>query len=210
MENLKKTPLYDVHQNLHAQMAPFGDWIMPIQYSGILAEHKVCRESAALFDICHMGEFYFNGDLNKSGIEKAFSFSLSKISPGKCKYGLLLNENGGIIDDLIVYRFSMNELMIVVNSSTTDKDFQAIQSCMNDKTALTDISSNTAKLDFQGPLSREIMAKKFGDIIIEIPFFGFKKTKLLGKEAIISRTGYTGELGYEIYIDSGRPWNSGT
>ncbi len=170
MEYLK-TPLFHEHEILKAQLAPFGEWIMPIQYSGILSEHRQCREKASLFDICHMGELYFNGDIEKSGIENALSFSISKIRIGKCKYGFLLNENGGIIDDLIIYRYSDNEVMIVVNSATIEKDFKILKSFIKKDAEFENISGITAKLDIQGPLSRDILKEKFGNEISEYPLF---------------------------------------
>jgi aminomethyltransferase len=202
MQNLLKTPLYQEHQKLNAQIAPFGHWSMPIQYSGILSEHKACRESAALFDICHMGEFYFKGDIAGSGIEKVFTISVSGIPLRKCKYALMLNENGGIIDDSILYRLSEDELMIVVNSETINKDFNIIKYNLSRKAEFKNISEATAKLDLQGPLSRDVLAEHFGQKMNEIPYFGFIETEFFHTKALISRTGYTGELGYEIYLDN--------
>ncbi|MBJ6802305.1 glycine cleavage system aminomethyltransferase GcvT [Geomonas propionica] len=195
MEELKATPLRTDHENLKALMAPFGGWLMPIQYSGIIAEHKWCRERAALFDICHMGEFIFKGDM-----EGVFTFSVSSIPVGRSRYGFLLNDVGGVIDDLIVFRLAEDEAMIVVNAATTDNDFAVIRSRLKNPAALTDISARTGKVDLQGPLSREIMVQHFGAAIQGIPFFKFIKTSILGSDAIVSRTGYTGELGYEIFL----------
>jgi len=103
MEDLKATPLRADHENLKALMAPFGGWLMPIQYAGIIAEHRWCREKAALFDICHMGEFLFKGDLVADGLENVFTFSVKSIPVGRSRYGFLLNDAGGVIDDLIVF-----------------------------------------------------------------------------------------------------------
>jgi aminomethyltransferase len=202
MDELKQTPLFPEHQRLGAQIAPFGGWLMPIQYTGILAESKWCREAAGLFDISHMGEFYFKGDFQASGLDRLFSCPLAKIAPGRGRYGFLLNAAGGIIDDLIIFRLSADELMIVVNAATTEKDFQAIRTGLRGDCVFTDISDATAKLDLQGPLSREILVKFLGEGILDLPYFGFKKMDVFGTEAIVSRTGYTGELGYEIYLNS--------
>lgn len=209
--SLKKTPLHQEHIKLNAQMASFGGWDMPIQYSGILAEHKHCRMSVSLFDICHMGEFRFKGDIIKSGIEKAFTFPLSKIPVGKCRYGFILNNKGGIIDDLIVYRLAEDELMIVVNAATAEKDFKTIGKQIKGKNDFQNISDNTVKLDLQGPGSRTVLAEKFGKDVFQIPYFGFRKMNILGEDGIVSRTGYTGELGYELYIDKKKAvelWNT--
>lgn len=201
MEDLRATPLFKRHQNLKALLAPFGGWNMPIQYEGILAEHRWCREKAALFDICHMGEFYFQGDIEKSGLENVFTFSVKSIPVGRSRYGFLLNENGGIIDDLIVFRLDEDQAMIVVNAATADNDFEVIRQRISGGIFLN-ISDTTGKLDLQGPLSREVMVRFFGEKVAQIPYFRFETMEILGEEAIVSRTGYTGELGYEIFIKS--------
>jgi aminomethyltransferase len=200
MEDLKETALRAHHEGLKALMAPFGGWLMPIQYGGIIAEHKWCREKAALFDICHMGEFLFKGDIEADGLESVFTFSVKSIPVGRSRYGFLLNERGGVIDDLIVFRLAENEAMIVVNAATIANDFAVITSRLKPGASLTDISAKTAKLDLQGPLSRDVMVQHFGPEIAQIPFFKFIRTKILGADAIVSRTGYTGELGYEIFL----------
>jgi aminomethyltransferase len=204
MEEPKSTPLRAHHEGLKALMAPFGGWLMPIQYAGIIAEHRWCREKAALFDICHMGEFLFHGDLVAQGLEDVFTFSVKGIPVGRSRYGFLLNEGGGVIDDLIVFRLAEDEVMIVVNAAMVDRDFAVIRSRLNSGAVLSDISANIGKLDLQGPLSREVLVGLFGSEIGTIPFFRFIKTSILGVEAIVSRTGYTGELGYEIFIPAGR------
>lgn len=200
MEDLKDTPLRAHHEELKALMAPFGGWLMPIQYAGIIAEHKWCREKAALFDICHMGEFLFKGDIEADGLEHVFTFSVQGIPVGRSRYGFLLNAAGGVIDDLIVFRLAENEVMIVVNGATIDNDFAVIRSRLKEGAHLTDISAQTGKLDLQGPLSREVLVELFGAEVGAIPFFKFIRTRILGVDAIVSRTGYTGELGYEIFL----------
>lgn len=201
MESLRETPLFLKHKELGAKMGPFGGWNMPIQYSGIVDERNWCRTQSALFDICHMGEFYFKGSIEKSGIDSAFSMSLWKIKPGRCKYGFLLNNKGGVIDDLIVYRLSEDELMIVVNAATSDNDFQVIKKSITGSYAeFTDISSETAKLDLQGPLSGDVLFECIDPDAAGLGYFRFKKHHFAGSEIIVSRTGYTGELGYELYI----------
>jgi len=199
MEQLKLTPLSSVHRSINALMAPFGGWDMPIQYDGIIAEHRACREGAALFDICHMGEFIFQGDLVADGLEDIFSFSVITIPVGRSRYGFLLNQSGGIIDDLIIFRLSEDRVMIVVNAATAPKDFAVIRDRLRGG-LLTDVTEVTGKLDLQGLLSREIMTKLFGPAIGQIPYFKFITTEILGVPAIVSRTGYTGELGYEIFL----------
>ncbi|HBG04711.1 MAG: glycine cleavage system protein T [Geobacteraceae bacterium GWC2_58_44] len=202
MEELKATPLRAHHEELKALMAPFGGWLMPIQYAGIIAEHKWCREKAALFDICHMGEFLFRGEIEADGLENVFTFSVKGIPVGRSRYGFLLNEGGGVIDDLIVFRLAEDEVMVVVNGATIDNDFSVIRSRLKEGAQFTDISGQIGKLDLQGPLSRELLVELFGSEIGSIPFFKFIRTRILGVDAIVSRTGYTGELGYEIFLPS--------
>jgi len=201
MDGMKSTPLISEHEALKALIAPFGGWNMPIQYEGIIAEHRLCREKSALFDICHMGEFHFRGELTTSGMEEIFTFSVTGIPPGRCRYGFLLNQRGGIIDDLIVFRLGENEVMIVTNASTIDNDYAVIAERLKGG-ELRDISAITGKLDLQGPLSRDILVKAFGPEIAAIPYFKSTRMRLLDVEAIVSRTGYTGELGYEIFLPS--------
>ncbi len=203
MADLKMTPLCQEHQRMKALMAPFGGWQMPIQYEGIIAEHKWCRERAALFDICHMGEFLFRGDIQASGLEEVFTFSVKSIPVGRSRYGFLLNEQGGIIDDLIVFRLADDEVMIVVNAATIANDFAVIEGRLRRGT-FENISAATGKLDLQGPLSREVLVKVFGPAIGQLPYFKFSKMSILGAEAIVSRTGYTGELGYEIFLSAAK------
>jgi aminomethyltransferase len=200
-DQLQATPICGRHRALNALMAPFGGWDMPIQYEGIIAEHSWCRTQASLFDICHMGEFIFQGDFEASGFEDVFTFSVKSIPLGRSRYGFLLNEQGGIIDDLIIFRLAEDKVMIVVNAATAPKDFAAIQARLHGG-QFTDITAATGKLDLQGPLSRYVMVELFGEKVATIPYFKFITMKILGVEAIVSRTGYTGELGYEIFIPS--------
>ncbi len=199
MEQLKSTPLASHHRALGALMAPFGGWDMPIQYEGIIAEHRACRQQAALFDICHMGEFIFSGDIALDGLEDVFTFSVLTIPPGRSRYGFLLNEAGGIIDDLIVFRLAEDKVMIVVNAATAGNDFEVIKSRLKGG-ILEDVTAQTGKLDLQGPLAREVMGRLFEPAVCNLPYFKFTKAQILGFEAIVSRTGYTGELGFEIFI----------
>jgi len=201
MEELLKTPLYDRQQALKTKNVSFCGWDMPIQFDGIIAEHGHCRNDVALFDTSHMGEFFFKGDIKTSGINEATSVNIEALAVGKCKYGFLLNEQGGVIDDLIIYRLSDDELMIVVNAATRENDLAVLKSRISNAT-LEDKSMEYAKLDVQGPNSKAILEKYFGAQLDELGFFSFVETKVFDKECILSRTGYTGELGYELYVDS--------
>ncbi|PHS30740.1 MAG: glycine cleavage system protein T [Sulfurovum sp.] len=201
MEELLKTPLYDRQQELKTKNVSFCGWDMPIQFDGIIAEHGHCRNDVALFDTSHMGEFFFKGDIKTSGINEATSVNIDALAIGKCKYGFLLNEQGGVIDDLIIYRLSNDELMIVVNAATRENDLGILKSRMTSG-SLVDKSMEYAKLDVQGPKSKEILKKYFDVDLDTIGFFSFIQTKVFDAECLLSRTGYTGELGFELYIDN--------
>jgi aminomethyltransferase len=203
VESLQQTPLWGRHCDLKALMAPFGGWDMPIQYEGIIAEHAWCRSKAALFDICHMGEFMFQGDFEADGLEDVFTFSIKTIPLGRSRYGFLLNGQGGIIDDLIVFRLAEDRVMIVVNAATADNDFEVIGTRLRGG-SFSNITAATGKLDIQGPLAREVLVAAFGEQIAAIPYFKFITMKILGCDAVVSRTGYTGELGYEIFLPAGK------
>ena len=189
MDLLRQTPLIGRHRERKALLAPFGGWNMPIQYDGILAEHRWCREKAALFDVCHMGEFLYRGDIVAGGLEDAFTFSVASIPEGRSRYGFLLNERGGVIDDLIVFRLAKDEAMLGVNAATADNDFAVIRSRLKAGPQFSDISAATGKLDPQGPLSRDVLTDLLGRDIPSIPYFRFITRDILGGKAIVSRTG---------------------
>ncbi|PLX68833.1 MAG: glycine cleavage system protein T [Denitrovibrio sp.] len=197
----KKTVLFQKHTDLKAKMVPFGGWEMPIQYEGIIAETEQCRKSVSVFDTCHIGEFRFKGNIATSGIEKAVSFYIEKIPVGRCKYGFLMNEDGGVVDDLIVYRLAEDELMIVVNAATCENDFNYMNSLLDGSSEFVNISEKISKIDVQGPFAKDVMKDIFDADFDNMKYFGFSHVTFDDKEILISRTGYTGELGYEIYSD---------
>ncbi|MEA2017086.1 MAG: glycine cleavage system aminomethyltransferase GcvT [Campylobacterota bacterium] len=201
MSELLKTPLYQRQQELKTKNVSFCGWDMPMQFDGIIAEHGYCRDDVALFDTSHMGEFFFKGDINTSGINSATSINIEALKVGKCKYGFLLNEDGGVIDDLIIYRLEEDELMIVVNASRRDIDFKTLNSRITSG-VLEDRSLEFAKLDLQGPNAINTLQKYFDVNLEDLGFFSFVQTKIFNGNCLLSRTGYTGELGFELYIDS--------
>jgi aminomethyltransferase len=196
---LAATPLIDKHKNLGAKLAPFGGWLMPIQYSGIIEEHNWTRTNAGLFDICHMGEFTIEADLSKSNLDDLVTVNLKSLPEGTCRYGFMLNEQGGIIDDLIVYRISQFQWMVVVNAATTNSDEEHMRKYLNGATRLENISTFLGKLDLQGPESGNVLRRLVNEDI-QLKYYTFGYFTLLGEKIIISRTGYTGELGYELYM----------
>jgi len=200
-EHLKKTPLYDEHVALNARMVPFGGWSMPVQYEGIIDEHAHTRNAVSIFDISHMGEFIVEGDCVTSGLDFLVTMNLVDLSLKACRYGCMLNEHGGVIDDLIIFRIEQNKWFIVVNGETTNKDANHIQKHLTKNSSFKDISMQTGKIDIQGPQSRKILSSFVADIG-KLDYYTFNYFDLLGEQVLISRTGYTGELGYEIYF----PW----
>ena len=200
--DLKATPLFNEHLKLKARMVPFAGWNMPVQYAGIIAEHTHTRTQVSLFDICHMGEFYIKGEPEGSGLARIFSFPIRDMSVGKCRYGPMLNERGGIKDDLIVYRLSSDEWMIVVNSATVEKDAAHIKGNLAKNTVFEDRSDKTAKLDLQGPLAPDVVTALIHTDVTRLKYYTFGHFDILGERNIISRTGYTGEAGYELYVSA--------
>jgi len=199
-EILKKTPLYETHIAMGAKMAPFGGWLMPIQYDGILAEHAHTRNEVSVFDICHMGEFLLEADPVPSGLDRIVTQNIVSMPIGSCRYGFILNDAGGVLDDLIVYRIKDSSWMIVVNAATIAADEKHFLNNLKGKYAFKNVSDEMGKLDVQGPKSKEALVRIFGDGIKDLSYYTFKYFSLWGESFIISRTGYTGELGYEVYI----------
>ncbi|MBP7274676.1 MAG: glycine cleavage system aminomethyltransferase GcvT [Kiritimatiellae bacterium] len=199
-----KTPLFDRHIALHARMAPFAGWDMPIQYQGILPEHQATRTGCAMFDICHMGEFELEGPSAAADLERLLTCSIGTLKDGQCRYGFLLRDDGGVLDDLTCYRWTQSRYWLVVNAGTRDGDFQWIRDHISSGTALRDISDRTAKIDVQGPGSMALLTRAFGAEWPTLGYFRFTRHTADGVPMVVSRTGYTGEWGYELYFDAGR------
>ena len=207
---MKKTIFYDTHVRLGAKMSPFGGFDMPIHYEGIIAEHLQTRTGATLFDTCHMGEFLIEGEEACADLDAIVSCDIHSLRPGKCKYGFICNQSGGVIDDQLTYRLSPASFFMVVNASTAEGDFSWLRQHCGSSTKLTDVSEETAKIDLQGPGSVKIAKQLFGDAVTGLPYYGCMYARYKGAPFLISRTGYTGELGFEIYLDASRAlecWN---
>lgn len=192
-------------------MAEFGGWDMPIQYEGILAEHEHTRTKTGLFDICHMGEFELTGPAACADLEKLLTMKVSTLAIGQCRYGFMLNEQGGVIDDLTCYRLGDERYMLVVNAATLDGDSEWIQKHLSPETEFTDLSDKLAKLDVQGPQSRADLEKVFGKKLPDLGYFKAEFFQALETEMLVSRTGYTGDWGYELYFpakDAVRIWRA--
>ena len=210
---MKKTPLYEKHVALNAKIIDFGGWAMPVQYTNVIDEHKTTRVAAGLFDICHMGEIEVKGPQALDLLQLVLTRNLADQTIGQVKLSALLNEEGGVIDDLTVYKMDENFYMLVTNATPKDRDWEWIKKIREERKFncdLKDISDETGKLDIQGPRSEEILQKLTETDLKNLRFYHFCKSHVAGFEAIISRSGYTGEDGFEIYAQGtviGQIWD---
>ena len=202
LDELKKTPLYEKHKELGAKMGEFAGWELPLWYTSIIDEHKAVRENVGIFDVSHMGELFVEGREAESCLNYLITNNVSKLEVGDILYSPMCNEQGGIIDDLLVYRISTDSFMLVVNASNTDKDFNWVVN--NSKTFDVEVSNKSHEyslISFQGPKVQEQLQKYLKEIDLEkFNYFTFKEIELEGENVLISRTGYTGEDGFEIYL----------
>lgn len=199
---LKRTPLNQEHSSLGAKLIDFGGFEMPVQYEGIRQEHAAVREHAGLFDVSHMGEFFVSGENALSLIQKVTINDASKLTPGKAQYSAMCYEDGGIVDDLLVYMLAKNHYMLVVNASNIEKDFNWIFDQNSMGAELVNRSDEIALLALQGPASAEILQQLTKTEVDKIAFYTFETGSVAGEnEILISATGYTGESGFELYID---------
>ncbi len=201
---MKTTIFTEIHKSLGAKMVEFAGYTMPIQYpKGIIFEHKLVREKVGVFDVSHMGEFEILGTNALNFVQKVTTNDASKLSDGAIQYSAMCFEDGGIVDDLLVYRINENHYLFVVNGANIDKDWDwCVKNSEGMNVELRNSSDDYSLLAVQGPSSRELL-QQLTDIDLsdtEIPFYHFKFGKLAGYDMIISRTGYTGELGYELYF----------
>ncbi len=205
MENMtseKKTCLYDSHIALGAQMSPFGGFIMPIQYSGITDEHNAVRHSVGMFDVSHMGDVSISGAQAEEFVNHIFTNDVAGMPGGRILYGMMLREDGGTVDDLLVYKsFEENEYLLVINASNIAKDVQWIEEqAKGYDVKVTDEAKEWGEIAVQGPSAEKVLCGALGlPDIAELEFYTFRDFEWKGKRLIISRTGYTGEDGFEIY-----------
>jgi aminomethyltransferase len=201
---VKKTPLNQVHRELGARMVDFGGWDMPVQYSGVIEEHLAVRQAAGLFDVSHMGEIEVTGADALAFIQHLTINDAVKLVDGQIQYSAFCYPEGGVVDDVTLYRFNESHFLFCVNASNTDKDFAWMQqvlaeSAMNDVT-LNNRSSEFAQLALQGPKSEEILAALTNVVLADIVYYHFCEGVVADVKMIISRTGYTGEEGFELYL----------
>ena len=199
VESLKKTALYDQHVLLGGKMVNFNGWALPVYYSGILQEHEWTRRSCCVFDVSHLGEIRVKGKAAFSFLQHRLTNDLQKLPDGRMQYHLLCDESGGVIDDVLVYRESADDFYLVVNASNIAADFEALSECAPSGLEIRDQSDQTGCVAVQGPKAETILTKIFGFNLKNMEYYAFQSEKFLGEPLWISRSGYTGEDGFEIF-----------
>lgn len=204
MTELKRTPLYEVYKNYGAKTIDFGGWDLPVQFSSIKAEHEAVRHHAGLFDVSHMGEVEVLGEGSLAFLQKIATNDVSLLKDGGAQYTAMCYEDGGTVDDLLIYKKSDNNYLLVINASNIEKDVEWLCSHVFGDVTVRNISNEIAQLALQGPLTDKILQSLTDTDLSEIKFFKFKDAvKVAGVNSLVSRTGYTGEDGFEIYCASG-------
>lgn len=202
---MKRTPLYDEHLRLGGKMVEFAGWEMPVQYSGVVPEHVNVRERVGLFDVSHMGEIWVTGPEAEKALEYLTCNRVSALYDGKAQYSALLNDTGGVIDDIIVYRFSSERFLLCVNASNADQDFEWLCSRNPTSAVISNVSSEYGQIAVQGPRAIELLAPLVREVdLVGLKSFHCVETELLNTKVIIARTGYTGEDGVEIFVKTER------
>lgn len=196
-DSLKRTSLYTAHLEWGAKMVPFGGWEMPVQYSGILEEHAAVRQRVGLFDISHMGELLIAGPNAEHALNELFTNNVSKIAVGQAQYTLMCNHQGGIIDDLIVYRLEPSVYLVIVNAGNIENDFVWMNTNTTVSAVIENLSDRFAGLALQGPA-----ASKLFEFSAALPHFHIQRQEVFGKKCWVGRTGYTGEDGFELFCEA--------
>lgn len=203
----KKTAIYDCHVQLGGNMVEYAGWALPSEFTGLVDEHNIVRNDVGIFDVSHMGEFFITGPDTIKFCNYVLSNDITKIEDGQCQYSILLNEKGGVVDDLLVFKYNDEKVLWVPNGANTDKDFDWIMARKDGfDVEIVNASRSYSEIAIQGPKSKEVLQKALDYNLDELENFHFVDDVTLdGKKVLISRTGYTGELGYEIYCD----WEDG-
>lgn len=208
---MKRTSFYEIHRRLGAKIVPFAGFEMPVQYSGIIEEHRAVRSSVGVFDVSHMGEFVVKGKNALTLLQRLTVNDVAKLSAGQAQYSAMCYDDAGIVDDLLVYKIADNDFMVVVNASNIEKDFRWMSQHLMPDVDLRNESDTIALLAIQGPKSQATLQKIASVDLGSLQYYHFTKGTVGGVEMTISRTGYTGELGFEIYFPvahAERVWNA--
>jgi aminomethyltransferase len=200
LNSTKRTALYDVHKALGARLIPFGGWEMPVEYGGISNEHTAVRTAAGLFDVSHMGEFEIQGPEALDLIQHITTNDVSNLVDGQVQYSAMAYPHGTVVDDLLVYRHDAERFMLVVNAANIRKDLEWIQSHNRLDATIENVSDELSLLALQGPRALDILQRLVDVQLAQIPYYHFASGKVLNVGAIVSRTGYTGEDGFELYF----------
>ncbi len=206
---LRRTPLYERHRALGARLVPFAGYEMPVQYAGIIAEHRAVRSAAGLFDLSHMGEFQFTGPGAGAAVDRLVSSDIAGLAVGQARYGLLCNERGTIVDDVIAYRTGSDSYLMVVNAANIAKDRAHVERHLPKNVAFADRSDETSLVAIQGPKAAAILSRVTQGDVVGLPAFGVTEARVGGAQATVARTGYTGEDGFEVFVanaDAERVW----
>ena len=208
----QKTPLYDVHVAEGGKIVPFAGYLLPVQYkTGVVSEHMAVRTKAGLFDVSHMGEIRFTGKTALNSLNHILTNDFTDMKPGRVRYSVMCNPEGGCVDDVLVYKLGGEDYLVVVNASNRHKDYAHMSKNALDGTEVTDLSDSIAQVALQGPNSQEILSKLVPEQAIPSKYYtAVRDTECLGMKLMISRTGYTGEDGFEIYTandNAERLWN---
>jgi len=210
VSELARTPLHDRHVALGARMVPFAGYAMPVQYRSILEEHAAVRERAGLFDVSHMGQIHFRGAGARASLDLLLTRSVEKLRPGRVRYALLCNQQGGVVDDVTVYRSGQDEFFLCVNAANVEKDFAWCRR-FAEGAEIEDASARTGLLALQGPASSQVLCDLADPAVAELRRFHFLETPVAGVPALVSRTGYTGSDGFELYLPAegtGEVWDA--
>lgn len=203
MASLKQTPIYPVYEKHGAKTIDFGGWKLPVQFSGIQNEHDAVRQRAGLFDVSHMGEFWVTGEDAERFLQRMTTNDVSKLETNQAQYSLLCYPDGGVVDDLLVYKLAGDRFMLVVNAANIQKDFDWLQSHLEGNARLDNVSDETALLALQGPLAADVLSALTDAPLRELKSFRFlPDVSVGGVHALVSRTGYTGEDGFELYVSA--------
>jgi len=207
---LKRTPLYDAHVKAGARMVPFGGWEMPVQYAGIIEEHRAVRAAVGCFDVSHMGEFEVEGSQAQAALQRLTTNDVGALEVGQVQYSLLCHADGGIVDDLTLYRLAPDRYMLTVNASNIDKDWRWVIE-HGGGARWRNVSDATGLVAVQGPKAEALVGRLADTDVTRIAYYHVAEGRVVGARALISRTGYTGEDGFELYVaaaDTPRLWSA--
>lgn len=199
----KRAPLYPLHRQAGAQMVEFAGWELPVQFSSILQEHRAVRDSAGLFDVSHLGRLWVRGPGAFDLLQRTFTNDLAKARPGRALYTLLCREDSGILDDLVVFHTSEGEYLLAVNAANTETDLDWLRGLASSyQVEIEDRTAITAMLALQGPEAASLLARVAPPSVVQLPRFGCREEVIMGKPVHFSRTGYTGEDGFEMVLEA--------